>query len=60
MIGAVTITLASEPAATAVVPFVVGVLLCVVAYGRLQTNRSAASDRGAIGNRVNGTVAGLQ
>jgi uncharacterized membrane protein YphA (DoxX/SURF4 family) len=34
MIGAVTVTLMTQPASLAILPFVVGVLLCVVAYGR--------------------------
>jgi uncharacterized membrane protein len=38
MIGAVTITVMTQPVALAILPFVAGVLLCVVAYGRLQTN----------------------
>jgi len=37
MIGAVTITLMTQPASMAILPFVAGVLLCVVVYGRLQT-----------------------
>jgi len=34
MTGAVTLTAARGPAATAIVPFVVGILAAVVAYGR--------------------------
>ena len=37
MIGAVTVTLMTQPVALAILPFVAGLLLCVVAYGRLQT-----------------------
>ena len=37
MIGAVTITLMTQPASLAILPFVAGLLLCVVVYGRLQT-----------------------
>jgi len=37
MIGAVTVTLMTQPVSLAILPFVTGVLLCVVAYGRLQT-----------------------
>ena len=36
MIGAVTVTLMTQPASLAILPFVVGVLLCVVAYGRVR------------------------
>jgi uncharacterized membrane protein YphA (DoxX/SURF4 family) len=41
MIGAVTITLMTQPVSLAILPFVAGVLLCVVAYGRLQTYAAA-------------------
>ena len=37
MIGAVTITVMTQPVSLAILPFVAGVLLCVVAYGRLRT-----------------------
>ena len=37
MIGATVVTIIGGPAATAVVPFVVGVLAASVAYGRWQT-----------------------
>ena len=37
MIGAVTITLMTQPAALAILPLVAGMLLCVLAYGRLQS-----------------------
>ena len=35
MLGAITITLMTQPAVVAILPLVVGVLLCVVASGRL-------------------------
>ena len=38
MIGAVTITLMTQPAALAILPLVAGMLLCVLAYGRLQSH----------------------
>jgi uncharacterized membrane protein YphA (DoxX/SURF4 family) len=38
MIGAVIVTLMTQAAALALLPLVAGVLLCVVAYGRLQRN----------------------
>jgi uncharacterized membrane protein len=37
MIGAVTVTLMTQPPALAIVPFVAGVLLALVAYGRVRT-----------------------
>ena len=37
MIGAVTVTLMTQPVTLAILPFIAGVLLCIVAYGRLQT-----------------------
>jgi uncharacterized membrane protein YphA (DoxX/SURF4 family) len=37
MIGAVIVTLMTQPASLAILPFVTGVLLSVVAYGRLRT-----------------------
>ena len=37
MIGAVIITLMTQPASLAILPFITGILLCVVAYGRLRT-----------------------
>ena len=36
MIGATVVTFIGRPAATAVVPFIVGVLAATIAYGRLR------------------------
>jgi len=41
MIGAVTVTLMTQPVTLAILPFIAGVLLCVVAYGRLQAYAAA-------------------
>ena len=41
MIGAVVVTLMTQPVTLAILPFVAGLLLCVVAYGRLQTYAAA-------------------